>query len=128
MRSLNQINLIGNLGGDPELRYTSKGVAVCEFSIATNTAWKVDGETKEQVEWHKVIAWRKLGEIASSYLKKGSKVFVSGKMQYRTYQDKNDQRRDVAEVVADELIFLDPKDQSQDLAGMEAAHDGEREV
>ena len=120
MRSLNQINLIGNLGGDPEIRYTSKGVAVCEFSVATNTAWKVDGETKEQVEWHKVIVWRKLGEIASTYLKKGSKVFVSGKMQYRTYQDKNDQRRDVAEVVADELIFLDPKNPNEDLAEMEA--------
>jgi single-strand DNA-binding protein len=109
-KSVNKIILIGNLGQDPELRYTSSGVAVASFSMATGESWKdQDGNVQEKTQWHKCVAWRKLAEIVGEYLKKGSKVYVEGRIQYRSYDDKNGVRRDVTEIVIDQMLMLDSK-------------------
>ena len=109
-RSLNKITLIGNVGKDPELRYTSSGVAVSNFSLATNEQWKdPDGNTQERTEWHNIVAWRKLAEICGEWLKKGKKVYIEGRLQYRSYDDKNGIKRYVTEVVAQDMIMLDTR-------------------
>ena len=106
-RSVNKVILIGNLGKDPELRYTSGGVAVTTFSLATNESWKdPEGNTQERTQWHNVVAWRKLAEICGEYLKKGSKLYLEGRIQYRNYDDKNGVKRSVTEVVMDEMVML----------------------
>ncbi len=116
-RCINKVILIGNLGKDPELRYTSSGVAVASFTLATNESWKdPEGNVQERTQWHNIVAWRKLAEICGEYLKKGSKVYLEGKLQYRNYDDKNGVKRYVTEIVLDELIMLDSKGGNQ-LAG-----------
>ena len=108
-KSLNKVMLIGNLGKDPELRYTPSGVAVATFSVATNESWKdQDGNTQERTEWHNIVAWRKLAEICGEYLKKGKKVYIEGRIQTRSYDDKNTgAKKYITEIVADNLIMLD---------------------
>jgi single-strand DNA-binding protein len=107
-RSVNKVILIGNLGKDPELRYTSSGVAVASFSVATNESWKdPEGNTQERTQWHNVVAWRKLAEICGEYLKKGGKLYLEGRLQYRNYDDKNGVKRYVTEIVMDEMVMLD---------------------
>ena len=110
-RSLNKVMLIGNLGKDPELRYTGSGVAVATFSLATNESWKdQDGNQQERTEWHNIVAWRRLAEISGEYLKKGRKVYVEGRIQTRSYDDKNTgTKKYMTEIVADNLILLDPR-------------------
>ena len=113
-RSINKVTLIGNLGKDPELRYTSSGVAVASFTLATNESWKdQDGNVQERTQWHSLVAWRKLAEICGEYLKKGSKVYIEGRLQYRNYDDKNGVKRYVTEIVIDEMLMLDSKGSSQ---------------
>ena len=108
-RSLNKVMLIGNLGKDPELRYTPSGVAVATFTIATNESWKdQDGNMQERTEWHNVVAWRKLAEVCGEWLKKGKKVYVEGRIQTRSYDDKNTgAKRYITEIVLDNMIMLD---------------------
>lgn len=108
-KSLNKVQLIGNLGKDPELRYTTSGVAVATFSLATSDSWKdQDGNLQERTEWHNIVAWRKLAEICGEWLKKGKKVYIEGRIQTRSYDDKNTgQKRYITEIVADNLIMLD---------------------
>lgn len=108
-KSLNKVLLIGNLGKDPELRYTTSGVAVATFSLATSESWKdQDGNAQEKTEWHNIVAWRKLAEICGEWLKKGKKVYIEGRIQTRNYDDKNTgQKRYITEIVADNLIMLD---------------------
>lgn len=109
-RSVNKVILIGNLGKDPELRYTNSGVAVATFSIATNESWKdPEGNLQERTQWHNIVAWRKLAEICGEYLKKGGKVYVEGRLQHRNYDDKNGVKRYVTEVVMDEMVMLDSR-------------------
>lgn len=110
-RSLNKVTLIGNLGRDPELRYTNSGVPVATFSIATNEQWKdSEGNTQERTEWHNIVSWQKLAEICAEYLKKGSKVYIEGRLQTRSWDDKNTgQKRTTTEVVASDMIMLDSK-------------------
>ncbi|MCX6141738.1 MAG: single-stranded DNA-binding protein [Ignavibacteriales bacterium] len=109
-RSVNKVTLIGNLGKDPELRYTSSGVAVATFSMATSESWKdPEGNTQERTQWHSIVAWRKLAEIVGEYLKKGSKVYLEGRLQYRNYDDKNGVKRYVTEIVMDEMVMLDSR-------------------
>lgn len=106
-RSLNKVQLIGNLGKDPELKYTPSGVAVATFSIATSESWKdQEGNQQEKTEWHNIVAWRKLAEIVGEYLKKGKKVYIEGKIQTRSYE-KDGIKRYITEIVADQLIMLD---------------------
>ena len=110
-KSLNKVLLIGNLGKDPELSYTPSGVAVAKFSIATGERWKdQEGNVQERTEWHNIIAWRKLAEICGQYLKKGSKVYLEGRLQTRSWDDKNTgTKRYTTEIIADDLIMLDAK-------------------
>ena len=115
-RGLNRCTFIGNLGKDPEIRYTGTGKAVANFSIAINESWKdADGQTQEKVEWVNVVAWEKLAEIIQQYVKKGSKVYIEGKMQTRSYDDKNHpgEKKYTTEIVANQLIMLDGKPQGQ---------------
>ena len=109
-RSINKAILIGNLGKDPELRYTSAGVAVATFGVATNESWKgQDGNVQERTQWHNIVAWRKLAEICSEYLKKGSRLYLEGRIQYRNYDDKNGVKRYVTEIVLDQMVMLDSR-------------------
>ena len=110
-KSLNKVMLIGNLGKDPELRYTSSGVAVATFPLATNESWKdQDGNTQERTEWHNIVAWRKLAEICGEWLKKGKKVYIEGRIQTRSYDDKNTgTKKYMTEIVADSMIMLDSR-------------------
>ncbi len=108
-RSLNKVMLIGNLGKDPEMRYTPAGVPVASFSMATSESWRdQDGNTQERTEWHNIVAWRKLAEICAEYLKKGKKVYIEGRIQTRSFDDKNTgQKRYMTEIIADNMIMLD---------------------
>ena len=109
-RSLNKVLLIGHLGKDPELRYTSGGTAVANFSLATNEGYKDDaGNWQDKTEWHSIVAWKKNAEIAGEYLKKGARVYIEGKNQTRSYDDKDGNKRYMHEIVAFELIMLDGK-------------------
>ncbi len=109
-RSWNKVELIGNLTRDPELRYTPNSAAVCTFSVATNRSYTVDGEKKEDVDFHRCVAWNKLAEICSQYLKKGTKVFVSGRLQNRSWEDATSgQQRQTTEIVLEDMIILSSK-------------------
>ena len=107
-KSLNKAMLIGNLGSDPELRYTSSGVAVANFNIATSMKWTdPDGNAQEKTEWHSIVAWRKLAEICGEWLKKGRRVYIEGRIQTRTWDDKNGVKHWKTEIIADDMIMLD---------------------
>ncbi len=112
MPSVNKVMLLGNLGRDPEVRTFPNGDSVCNFSIATSTSWKdkASGEKKEKTEWHNIVMYRKLAEIAGEYLKKGSSVFVEGSLQTRKWQTKEGQDRYTTEVAADTMQMLGGKD------------------
>ena len=119
-KSLNKVQLIGNLGKDPELKYTSAGVAVATFSIATSDSWKdQEGNVQERTEWHNIVAWRKLAEICGEWLKKGKRVYIEGRLQTRNYE-KDGVKRYITEIVADQMIMLD--------GGPRASNGGETEV
>ncbi len=108
-KSLNKVLLIGNLGKDPELRYSANGLAIASFSIATNESTKdSDGNIQERTEWHNIITFGKLAEISNQYLKKGQKVYIEGSIRTRSYDDKNGIKRYVTEIFANDLIMLSP--------------------
>jgi single-strand DNA-binding protein len=105
--SLNKVLLIGNLGSDPEVRYTAGGQAVANFTMATNESWKDKaGEKQERVEWHRITVWGKLAELCGEYLNKGRKAYVEGRLQTREWKDKEGNDRQTTEVVAENVIFL----------------------
>ena len=107
---LNKAMLIGNLGADPELRYTQSGVAVASFNVATTRRWKDrEGQQQEETEWHKIVAWQRLGEICNEYLHKGSKVYVEGRLQTRKWQDQSGNDRYTTEIIASDVQFLTPR-------------------
>ena len=110
-KSLNKVMLIGNLGKDPELRYTTSGTAIATFSLATNESWKdQEGNTQERTEWHNIVAWKKLAEICGEWLKKGKKIYIEGRIQTRSYDDKNTgAKKYITEIVAENMIMLDGK-------------------
>ncbi|MGA2910898.1 MAG: single-stranded DNA-binding protein [Candidatus Microgenomates bacterium] len=113
-RSLNKVMLIGNLTRDPEMRYTPQGTAVCTFGVATNRSWTTEsGEKKEDVEFHNVVAWNKLAEICAQLLKKGRKVYVEGRLQTRSWQGQDGTQKQRTEVVINDMVILDKKDQSE---------------
>lgn len=106
---VNKVILIGNLGTDPEIRFTPGGTQVATASLATTEAWTGrDGERRERTEWHRLVLWRRLAEIAGQYLKKGSKVYVEGRLQTRSWDDPKGQRHYLTEVVVGDLQMLDP--------------------
>ena len=109
-RSLNRVQLIGNLTRDPELRYTPSGAAVCSFSIATNRAWTTDsGEKHEEAEFHRIVSWNKLAELCSQFLTKGRKVFVEGRLSTRSYTAQDGTPKSITEIVISDMILLDSK-------------------
>ena len=115
-RGVNKVILIGNLGQDPEVRYMPNGGAVCNITVATSETWKDKntGESQEKTEWHRVVMFRRLAEIAGEYLKKGSKVYLEGRLQTRKWQDQQGQDRYTTEIVADEMQMLDSRGGSAD--------------
>jgi single-strand DNA-binding protein len=106
-RGLNKVMLIGNLGRDPEMRYTPSGKPVTSFSLATNRNWvSADGERHDETEWFNVVAWGNLAEICNQHLSKGQKVYIEGRLQTRSWQDENGQKHFRTEVVANEMLVL----------------------
>ena len=121
-RSLNKAMLIGNLGADPEVRSTNNGSRVATLSVATSRQWTGQGgEKQEKTEWHRVICWNNKGsglaDIAEKFLKKGDKVYIEGRIEYRTWEDREKQTRYTTEIIARELIMLSPKGSSGEGAG-----------
>ncbi|HCK03371.1 MAG: single-stranded DNA-binding protein [Methylophilales bacterium] len=113
MPSVNKVILLGNLGRDPEVRFMPNGEAVCNFSIATTDSWKDKaGEKQERTEWHNIVMYRKLAEIAGEYLKKGRPVYIEGRLQTRKWQTKEGQDRYSTEIIADNMQMLGGKDSS----------------
>jgi single-strand DNA-binding protein len=107
MRGVNKVILIGNLGRDPEVRYTRDGTPVATLSIATSESWKdQSGERQERTEWHRVVAWSKLAEIAKEYLAKGRQVYIEGRLQTRSWDDRDGNKRYTTEVKADQMVML----------------------
>lgn len=108
-RGVNKVILIGNVGSDPEVRYTPSGTAVANMSVATTEGWKdkQSGERQERTEWHRVVLFSRLGEIAGEYLHKGSKVYIEGRLQTRKWQDKSNVERFTTEIIATEMQMLD---------------------
>ncbi len=110
MRGLNKVTLIGNLGNDPDYQVLESNIGVAKFSLATTEPFKdKNGQTHSTTDWHTVVLWRSLAELAHKFLQKGSLVFVEGKLKTRSYDDKDGTKRYVTEVVAENLIMLDKK-------------------
>jgi single-strand DNA-binding protein len=108
MASVNKVILVGNLGRDPETRYSTSGAAICNITVATSRQWKdkASGEKKEETEWHRVVFYDRLAEIAGEYLKKGRPVYVEGRLKTRKWQDKEGQDRYTTEIIAEEMQLL----------------------
>lgn len=133
-RGVNKVILVGNIGQDPETRFSGAGAAITNVSIATSESWKdkQTGQQQERTEWHRVVFFNRLGEIAGEYLKKGSKVYVEGSLRTRKWQDKSGQDKYTTEIVANEMQMLDSRgtgqaggggqmDQQQQYGGAQAA-------
>ncbi len=108
--SVNKVILVGRLGKDPELKYTQGGTPVAKFSLATDETWKdQSGERQTRTEWHNIVAWRKLAEICGQYLNKGKLIYIEGKLQTRSWDDKEGNKRYTTEIVADNMVMLSAK-------------------
>jgi single-strand DNA-binding protein len=111
MASVNKVILVGNLGRDPEIRYLQSGQAVANFTVATNDRWTDrDGKPQERTEWHRIVVWGKQAENCANYLSKGRTVYIEGRLQTREWEDKEGQKRQTTEVVAQTVQFLSPRD------------------
>jgi len=109
-KGVNKVILIGNLGQDPELKYTGSGTAFCNLSVATSDSYKdAQGNLVDNTQWHKVVVWARLAEICNEYLKKGSKVYLEGSLQTRSYDDKEGNKKYITEVKAREMVMLDSR-------------------
>ncbi|MBF6613913.1 MAG: single-stranded DNA-binding protein [Chloroflexi bacterium] len=109
-RGLNKVMLIGNLGKDPEMKYTQQGTPVTTFSMAVSRSWKSpDGQAKEETEWFRIVAWQKLAEQCNEYLHKGSKVYIEGRLQTREWQAPDGQQKQIVEVIANEMLLIDSR-------------------
>ena len=110
MAGVNKVILVGRLGKEPEVRYTPGGVTVANFTIATSDEWrdKDSGEMQERTEWHRIVAWRRLGEICGEYLHKGSQVYIEGRLQTRSWDDREGNKRYTTEIIAQNMQMLGP--------------------
>lgn len=128
-RCLNKVLLIGNLTRDPELRYTPEGTAVCTFGVATNRSWVTnDGQKKEEVQYHRIVAWQKLAELCAKILTKGSKIYIEGRLAYRTFTGKDGQERNVAEVIMDDFISFDNRKREESKEEVEVRDEKEEKI
>ena len=120
MASVNKVILVGNLGKDPELRYTQGGDPVVNFTVATNEKWKdKDGHPQERVEWHRIVVWGRSAENCAEYLQKGSSVYVEGRLQTREWEDKDGNKRRTTEINARSVQFLSPRPRAPQLPSRE---------
>jgi len=104
---VNKVILVGHLGADPDMRYTPSGQGVCELRLATSESWNdKNGQRQERTEWHRIVVWGKRAEVCSKYLAKGRQVFVEGRIQTRTYDDKDGNKRYITEIIANDVQFL----------------------
>jgi single-strand DNA-binding protein len=104
---VNKVILVGHLGADPDMRYTPSGQGVCELRLATSESWNdKNGQRQERTEWHRIVVWGKRAEVCSKYLSKGRQVFVEGRIQTRTYDDKDGNKRYITEIIANDVQFL----------------------
>ncbi len=127
--SVNKVILVGRLGRDPETRYTSSGQAVCNFSIATDESFKDrNGERQKRTEWHRIVMWSKLAEIGQQYLKKGTLVYIEGRIQSRQWDDKEGQKRTSYDIVANVMRMLSTRAESAAAAGASAGAAATRDV
>ena len=123
--SVNKVILIGHLGQDPEIRYTSSGTAVANFSLATNESWTdKSGQRQERTEWHRVVVWSKLAEVCGQYLRKGRQAFVEGTLQTRSWEDQNGNKRYTTEIVARTVQFLGGQASADSSSGQEVSASG----
>jgi single-strand DNA-binding protein len=114
-RTLNKSMLIGNVGKDPELKHTPSGIPVTSFRMATSESWRdKDGNQNEHTDWHTIVAWRGLAEIVSKIVKKGSRIFVEGKIHTREIDDKSGGQKQIVEILADNILLLDNKRKNND--------------
>ena len=129
MASVNKVILIGNLGADPELRYTAGGTAIARFNLATKENWTgKDGNKEERTEWHRIVAWARLGEICGEYLSKGKQVYIEGRLQTRSWEDKEGNKRYTTEINAQVMQMLGPAGEKAASSGKDfGAHGGPRE-
>ena len=118
-RSLNKAMLIGNLTRDPELRYTPQGTAVCSFGLATNRSWMPSDATerREETEFHRIVAWNKLAELCSQLLTKGRKVYIEGRLQTRSWETPDGEKRQSTEIVAEDMVILDSRKAQEERVG-----------
>lgn len=124
-RGVNKVILIGNVGADPELRYTPGGAAVTNFNMATNESWTDNnGEKQERTEWHRIVVWGRLAEICNQYLRKGSKVYIEGRLQTRSWEGQDGQKRYTTEVVARDMQMLDGRDEMDGGGGNDGGYGG----
>ncbi len=114
-RSLNKVMLIGNVAKDPELKFTPSGIPVTSFRLATTESWKEkDGSVQEHTDWHSIVAWRGLAEIITKLVRKGSKIYIEGRLQSRSFEDKNGNKKYVVEVLADNMLILETRKHKDD--------------
>ncbi|GAB1370510.1 single-stranded DNA-binding protein [Candidatus Kapaibacterium sp.] len=117
-RTLNKAMLIGNVGKEPELKHTPSGIPVATFRLATSETWKdKDGNVQEYTDWHNIVAWRGLADVVCKIVKKGTRVYVEGKIRTRKYDDKNNNRKFFVEILADNILLLDAKKAGRDNGG-----------
>lgn len=122
-RGINKVILVGNVGQDPELRYTGSGTAVCNLRLATSESYKdASGEWVERTEWHSVVAWARLAEICNEYLQKGSQIYIEGSLQTRSYEDKDGITRYTTEIKAREMLMLGGRGDSSGFSGASSSH------
>jgi len=127
--SINKVILIGNLGGDPEVRYTPSGRPVANFNIATTENWtNKDGGKEERTEWHRIVAWGRLGEICGEYLHKGRSVYIEGKLQTRSWEDREGNKRYTTEILAQTMQMLGPAGKEGKATGREERYPVEEPI
>jgi single-strand DNA-binding protein len=129
MASVNKVILVGHLGADPEVRYTPSGRAVANFSLATTERFtNKEGEKEERTEWHRIVAWARLGEICGEYLTKGSQVYIEGRLQTRSWEDRDGNKRYTTEIVAQVMQMLGGSKKGGEVASVEESHPSEEPV
>jgi len=129
MASVNKVILVGHLGADPEVRYTPSGRAVANFSLATTERFtNKEGEKEERTEWHRIVAWARLGEICGEYLTKGSQVYIEGRLQTRNWEDRDGNKRYTTEIVAQAMQMLGGSKKGGEAASVEESHPSEEPV
>lgn len=125
-RSLNKVMLIGNVGKDPDVRYTAKGDPVATFPLATSEVWRdKDGIQQERTDWHNIVAWQKLAEIIRDIVKKGSRLYIEGKIKTRNIEGRDGEKRLITEIVVDNMLLLDGREVREQRAAASRSHEDE---